>query len=290
MINIIRSIVRNFEQNRTGKDLFINCISELKKHKNHQWMNHVWLEGKSIVETLDINEWKIVTESLLDLPNISDDSEEILSILAENFPKYLIEFFCERVKMRLEKNQEETYDVIPFSFYKLHNILRKNPNTIIEEILKWFKVKNWLYNQEGGRLLQLIFPNFHPELEKQLIDLIRSGDQNKAKVVLYILRSYKYNNGSFLHNVCKEFIEKYPKKYQTDMFMVLSQMGTVSGEYGFVKGYERKKDEIQEWKKDTNKIIKEFVQKYEKYLLEQIDYEKKRADEDIAMRKREFET
>ncbi len=73
------------------------------------------------------------------------------------------------------------------------------------------------------------------------------------------------------------------------MFIVLSQMGVVSGEYGFVEGYERKKQEIQDWKKDTSKVIKNFAQKYENYLSKQIGYERKKADEDIEIRKREFE-
>ena len=66
-------------------------------------------------------------------------------------------------------------------------------------------------------------------------------------------------------------------------------MGVVWGEYGFVKGYERKKQEIQEWKNDKNKVIKKFAQEYESYLSKRIDYEKKGADEDIEIRKREFE-
>lgn len=43
-------------------------------------------------------------------------------------------------------------------------------------------------------------------------------------------------------------------------------MGVVSGEYGFVKGYKKKKEEIQGWKKDKNKAIKLFVKKYEDHL------------------------
>jgi len=112
--------------------------------------------------------------------------------------------------------------------------------------------------------------------------------KNKAKIVLYILRSYK--GETFLHNICKEFIKQYSKskKYKQEMFTVLSQMSVVSGEYGFVEGYERKKQEIQEWKKDKSKVIKNFAQQYDNYLSKRVDYEKKRADEDIEIRKREF--
>jgi beta-lactamase class D len=66
-------------------------------------------------------------------------------------------------------------------------------------------------------------------------------------------------------------------------------MGVVSGEYGFVKGFEKKKEEIQSWKKDKNKAIQLFVKKYEEYLDKRISYEKKQADENIELRKRQFD-
>jgi len=65
--------------------------------------------------------------------------------------------------------------------------------------------------------------------------------------------------------------------------------GAVSGEYGFVEGFEKKKEEIQSWGKDKNKAIQLFVKKYEDFLDIRILYEKKQADEDIELRKRRFD-
>lgn len=289
LTNIIRSIVSNFEQSKIGKDLFVDAIKELTKHKNYWWVNHVWFRGNSILGALNKNDWKAVLESLLIVPNIDYHLEEILSVVAQNSPKELVGFFYERMKIQAKKKREERYDAIPFDLHKLNEPLSQNAKDVIEEILKWFKKEDWLSYWEGGHFLEAIFPAFHQELEDQLIKLLRSKNKNKAKIVLYILRSYK--GETFLHNVCKEFIKQYPKskKYKQELFIVLSQMGVVSGEYGFVEGYERKKQEIQEWKKDKSKAIKKFAQEYENYLSKRIDYEKKRADEDIEIRKREFE-
>lgn len=289
LTNIIRSIVGNFEQSKVGKDLFIDCIKELGKHKNYRWINHVWFEGNSILETLTKNDWKVVLENLLNAPNIDYHLEEILSVAAQNSPKELIDFFYKRIKIQAKQKREEWYDAIPFDLHKLNEPLSKNADVVIEEILKWFKKEDGISYWESGQLLQAIFPSFHKKLEEQLIKLLKSKNKNKAKIVLYVLHSYK--GETFLHKVCKEFIKQYPtsKKYQQELFIVLSQMGGVLGEYGFVEGYERKKQEIQEWKKDRSRVVKNFAQKYESYLSKQIDYEKKRADEDIAIRKREFE-
>ena len=289
LTNIIRSIVSNFEQSKIGKDLFIDVIKELTKHKNYWWVNHVWFRGNSILGALDKNNWKAVLENLLIVPNIDYHLEEILSVVAQNSPKELVSFFYERMKIQAKKKREERYDAIPFDLHKLNEPLSQNAKDVIEEILKWFKKEDWLSYWEGGHFLEAIFPAFHQELEDQLIKLLRSKNKNKAKIVLYILRSYK--GEAFLHKVCKEFIKQYPKskKYKQELFIILSQMGVVSGEYGFVEGYKRKKQEIQEWKKDKSKVIKKFAQEYENYLSKRIDYEKKRADEDIEIRKREFE-
>ncbi len=289
LTNIICSIVSNFEQSKIGKDLFVDTIRELTKHKNYRWVNYICFRGNSILGVLNKNDWKAVLENLLIVPSIDYCLEEILSVIAQNSPKELVTFFYERIKIQAKKKREEGYDAIPFDLHKLNEPLSQNAKDVIEEILKWFKKENRLSYGEGGHFLKAIFPAFHQELENQLIKLLRSKNKNKAKIVLYILHSYK--GETFLHNVCKEFIKQYPKskKYKQELFIVLSQMGVVWGEYGFVKGYERKKQEIQEWKNDKNKVIKKFAQEYESYLSKRIDYEKKGADEDIEIRKREFE-
>ena len=127
-------------------------------------------------------------------------------------------------------------------------------------------------------------------LEEELIKLIKSKNEKNIKIVFNILRAYK--GEEFLHKVCKEWIKEYPKNddYHKEIFIVLSQMGVVSGEYGFVEGFKKKKEEIQSWKIDKNKAIQLFVKEYEDYLDKRILYEKKQADEGIELRKRRFDS
>lgn len=299
LINLTDSIVSNFEQSKIGKDLFVDCVKELTKHKNYRWLHRVWLEDNSILETLNKNDWYVVLKNLLIAPNIYkptpiyNDLEAIFSVAARNSPKELIVFFYERWKIQVKKKPEEEYSAIPFELSELlKKPLSQNAKVVIEEIFKCFRFKeeDWLPSLGGAKLLQVIFPNFHPELEEQLIKLLESKNRNKAEIVLCVL--YSYQGEIFLHNVCKEFIKKYPKneKYKQELFKALSKMGVVSGEYGFVKGYGRKKQEIQGWKKDKSGVIRDFAQRYENHLSKRIDYEKKRADENVEIRKRKFES
>jgi hypothetical protein len=163
---------------------------------------------------------------------------------------------------------------------------------IIPEILKWFSEKDWLYRFEASNLLSAIFPSFNDNLGEYLLDLIKQGGKKNALLVLSILRAYK--GEPFLYEVLKAFIKKFLhnqntkfyKEYQSEIFIVLSQTGTVTGEYGFRDAYKQKKDEIQSWKKDKNSTIQGFIKDYEKYLDDMINFEGQRADEDIQLMKK----
>ncbi|MBU0569355.1 hypothetical protein KKB40_01060, partial [Patescibacteria group bacterium] len=182
---------------------------------------------------------------------------------------------------------------IPFNFAprqtgKFVALPEANKKIFVDEIFKWFKSESWLNYWEGAHMLQNLFPNFDPYLEQKLIELLKSKKKNKARIAIYILRAYK--GDIFLHEVCKEFIKQFPnnRRYQNEMFVILSQTGVVSGEYGFVNAYEGKITDIQSWKTEKSKIIQNFIKKYEDYLRRRIDSEKKRADEEIDHRQREY--
>ncbi|MDO8886073.1 hypothetical protein [Candidatus Oleimmundimicrobium sp.] len=243
----------------------------------------------SILSSLSKTDFDIILENLLLVPNIDYRIEKILMPIAEKYPKKIINFFHERVLIKAKEKQEERYDAVPFNFHKANEPLSKNAKVVVPEILKWFTKKDWLFYWEGSHLLKAIFPTFNKVLEEELIRLVKSKDNKKVEITFSILRAYK--GEVFLHSVCKELIKNYPEndKYDKEMFIVLSQTGGVWGEYGFVERYKEKKEAIQSWKKDKNRAIQSFVKKYDNYLDKKISYERKRADEDIELRKREFD-
>jgi len=286
--NIIRSIVKNYPKHKNTKSLFINSIRELTKNKNWYWIHNSWRHRDSILKSLTKRDVDTIFENLLFLPDIKYPAEEVLTPIAEKYPQKIISFFNKR--LLIQKKQEDHYDAIPYRLHKINKHLSENAEIIVPEILKWFKKKDYLFNWEGSRLIEAIFPVFNKSLEEELIKLIKSKNEKNIRVVFNILRAYK--GEEFLHNVCKELIREYPKNedYHKKIFSVLSQIGAVWGEYGFVEGFKKKKEEIQSWKKDKNKAIQLFVKKYEDFLDKRILYEKKQADEDIELRKRRFDS
>ena len=288
--NIIRSIVKNYPKNKIIKNLFIKCIKELTKNKNWYWIYNEWRSRGSILKSLTNVNVDVIFENLLILPDIKHPAEEVLTLIAEKYPQKTISFFYKRLLIQKKKKQEDHYDAIPYRLHQLKKPLSDNSEIIVPEILKWFKKKDYLLHWEGSHLIQAILPSFDKVLEEELIKLIKSKNDKNIRIIFNILRAYK--GEEFLHNICKELIKEYPERedYRKEIFIVLSQMGVVSGEYGFVKGFEKKKEEIQSWKKNKNKAIQIFIKKYENYLDKRIIFEKKQAEESIELRKRRFDS
>jgi len=289
-INIIRSIVKNYPKYKNTKKLFINSIKELTKNKNWYWIFNEWRSRGLILKALTQAEVDTIFENLLFLSDIKYPVEELITPIAGKYPKKVINFFYERFLIQKKKKQEDYYDAIPYRLHQLNKPLSENAKIVVPEILKWFKKKDSLLYWEGSHLIEVIFPLFNKSLEEELIKLIKSKNEKNIKIVFSILRAYK--GEEFLHNICKELIKEYPTNddYHKKIFIVLSQMGGVWGEYGFVKEFEKKKEEIQSWKKDKNEAIQLFVKEYEDHLEKRILYEKKQADEDIELRKRRFDS
>jgi len=288
--NIIRSIVKNYPKHKNTKNLFINSIKELTKNENWNWIYNEWRSRDLILKALTRTDVDTIFKNLLFLLDIKYPAEGVLSPIAEKYPQKIISFFYKRFLIQKNNKQEDHYDAIPYRLHQMNKPLKENAEIVVPEILKWFAKKDYLLYWEGSHLIQAIFPTFDKVLKEELIKLIKSKNNKKIEIVFNILRAYKGED--FLHNVCKELIKEYPKNedYRKKIFIVLSQMGVVSGEYGFVEGFKKKKEEIQSWKKDKNKVIQLFVKEYEDFLDKRILYERKQADEVIELRKRRFDS
>jgi ppGpp synthetase/RelA/SpoT-type nucleotidyltranferase len=287
LCRIMSAIAQNYPKYKNLKSIFVGVIKKLTELEKFQWINRIWFRKPSILDSLTEKEFDVVLDSMVYVPDIDYHAETILSPVAEKYPKKLIQFFKKRVSARVQKQEKERYDAIPFSLHQINKPLQKHAGIVVPEIVNWFNEKEWLFQWEASHFLQAVFPAFDKVLENEMIYLIKKSGGRNAKIVISVLRAYK--GEPFLHGVCKEFIKKYHSdKYMKEMFIVMSQTGVVSGEYGFVEAYKAKREEVQDWKKDKNKSIQSFVGKYEAYLDKRIIQEQKQADEDVELRKKEF--
>lgn len=292
MFNILRVCMERHNDSDKLKQMFIFTLKELNKIKDDGWAIRLWARDYSLLDTLDSQDYDIVLQSLILHSSVDHRIEEILKPIIRKYPQKVIGFFFERVTHHLKTQEHYRYDAIPLDFYEIREDLAQAEKAVIPEILKWFSEKDWLYHFEASNLLGAIFPSFNGNLGTYLLDLIKQGGKQNALLVLSILRAYK--GEPFIHEVSKAFIKKFLqntgnklyREYRSEMFIVLSQTGVVTGEYGMRDAYKQKKDEIQPWKDDKNPIMQVFIKDYEKYLDDSIKFEGQRADEDIQLMKK----
>ena len=141
----------------------------------------------------------------------------------------------------------------------------------------------------GGHLLKTIFPQFSPEFESELLKLVDEGSDGNTEFVLAVLRNYE--GQAFIHNVCKAIVKQVPadSQYRTEVAVALQNTGVVSGAYGFAEAYDRKKTEMQAWLNDPSDKVKEFAARYINGLDAMSAADRKRADEEIALRKQHYD-
>jgi hypothetical protein len=281
MFNILRVCMERHKDSNKLKKMFILSLKKLIRIKDDSWAVRLW-----------VRDYYLVLQSLVLHPSVNHHIEEILKPIIKKCPSKVVNYFFKRVTHHLKTQENYRYDAIPLDFYEVRDDLAQAENVVIPELLKWFSEKDWLYHFEASHLLSAIFPSFDSRLGDYLVDLIKQGGKQNALIVLSILRAYK--GEQFLHEVSKVFVKKFLqnkddelyKEYRGEMFIVLSQTGVVSGEYGMRDAYRRKKDEIQPWKEDKSPAVQVFVKDYEKYLDDSIKFEEQRADEDIQLMKK----
>lgn len=292
MLNILHVCMEKHKDINKLKQMFILTLKELIRVKDDSWAISLWVRDYSLLDTLDAQDYDIMLQSLVLHFSIDHHIEELLKPVIKKYPQKVIGFFFERVTHHLKTQEHLRYDAIPLDFHEIREDLAQAEKVVIPEILKWFSEKDWLYHFEASHLLGAIFPSFSGNLGNYLLDLIKQGGKQNALLVLSILRAYK--GEPFLHEASKAFIKKFLqnendklyKEYRSEMFIVLSQTGVVTGEYGMRDAYKRKKDEIQPWKEDKNPTLQIFIKDYERYLDDSIKFEEQRANEDIQLMKK----
>lgn len=288
---IISSVSVQYEHDKhLIQKIFIPALKTLTSHKDPTWIFGFWFRKQRsiILSSMKSEEHKAILDNLFWLQEIDYHAEEILCVIANKSPKLVIEFFCNRLSKKNDEEDIGRYNAIPFSFHKLSEPLSKYPVQAVDAVLNIYDGNYGLFVYRGARLLKNIFPNFPPELQLKLLDLVRSGEEKDLLFVMAILSNYEGN--TIIHEICKEIVKILPDSSDltNELSAILQSTGVVSGEYGYVEAYKQKIEEIRPWQLDESFKIKEFAKNYIESLEKQISYEQKRADEYIALLKHQY--
>jgi hypothetical protein len=119
----------------------------------------------------------------------------------------------------------------------------------------------------------------------ELLDAIRKGTESDHAFVLGVLRNYR--GEEFVRTLCKEIVRLMPvdSPLRTHVAIALETTGVVSGEFGMAEAYERKQREVLGWLEDPDEKVRDFARWYVQGLEKMSEAERKRVEEDIALRK-----
>lgn len=272
------------------KQLLFRALDALTRVKDASWVYDAWFRGEArqLFAELEKEETGRVLRNLSVLAKVEYHTEEVLALIAEHAPESVIEFFCERISKEPEEAGDDRaaeFEAIPFEFHKLQEPLSKLPGAAVRMVLAKFRTDASLFAFRGARLLHNIFPKFSGEFEAELLQLIRQGGETNYKFVLGILRSYQ--GELFIHRLCKEIVKAIPNdsSLRPEVAIALETTGVVSGEFGMSEAYERKRKEVLDWLTDPDERVQDFAKWYIENLEKMIQAERKRAEEDIALRK-----
>jgi hypothetical protein len=278
------------------KRLFLSALSQLTALGDANWVSEIWFraEAKSMISELSSSEQKQVLNNLRLLPRIDYQAENVLAVIAERNSSEVIDFFCTRLyepmKVAKELADEDfgSYEELPFELHALQDPLSKDAMMVVQKVLECYRKDPVLFEYRGGKLLQIIFPEFSESFQSALIQIVRDGGDAEYEFIAGVLRAF--SGESFLYPVAKELIRRLVpgSSLVSVVALALQNTGVVTGEYGFADAYERKRLEILDWLHDADERVRVFATNYISELERMRDTEKARADEQIVLRKFDY--
>ncbi|MEQ1941672.1 RelA/SpoT domain-containing protein [Mesorhizobium sp. VNQ89] len=271
---------------------FLPGVRYLATERNFLWVDPVatFSQQGSLLQKLDEDGEDGVLQSLIEIPRIEYNEEELLSFLAENRPLKIVDFFNERLLFSQRPESSNDFEPIPFSFHNhLQPKLSPVADGVVQRVYQWYLRDDELFQFRGGAFLAHLFPDFEV-LEPPLLMLVGTGNRPSIEFVLDILRAYE--GQSFLHAICKEIVNALPEEDPLlgEVSVVLDSSGVVSGEFGVVAAAQRKREEMLAWLADERVRVRGFANRHIKSLDRQIAAEQRRSMEDLQLRKRQYGT
>jgi ppGpp synthetase/RelA/SpoT-type nucleotidyltranferase len=266
-------------------------IAYFSERRDARWVNHAWFLPKDSSPLVKLTAAQVdaVLKSLIYLPRIETHAERILGILADIYPERVFDFFGDRLKFSTERDDDGSYEAIPFHFYSLQQQFSGLADHAIDTVRRWFVSGDPLFQFTGGRLIASSFPNFPDALRQKLSSYVRLNVREEAEFVVRILSGYR--GQPFLYETCKELVQSLPvdDSLLSNVQIILQTTGGVFGEFGFVEAHQTKREAMVPWLSDTDEKVRCFAERYIGLLDRQIAAEQRRSEEDIEMRKRGYD-
>ena len=272
-------------------DIFIPAIAYLITRKNTRWIRGAWFmpETPAFLAGLSADQARLVLDSFRQVDRIGHEAERVLTCVAAAHPALVWRFLGLRLTDNRGENGGVEYEAIPYRFHGLEKQLSTDANAAVDIVRSWYHTGDSTFRFTGGRLLSAAFPDFSARLSAKFLAMLALASDEDIEFMLAVLANYRGEPAT--HDVLKALIERVP----TDdprigrIELCLEATGVVSGEFGFVDAFRRKKAEIATWLTDGRPKIVTFAERYMEKLDRRIASEHRSAEYRKEIRRRDFE-
>lgn len=167
-----------------------------------------------------------------------------------------------------------------------------SPQTVdlaVSTVRQWLRSGDRDFRFDGGWLLAAVFPGFPDEFADRLPRLATDASEDDIGFILGILHNYK--GGPATHPVVKTLVNRLlPGDTRlAEIEGCLQHAGVVSGEFGFVEAFRRKKAEVASWLDDERQPVRLFAEEYIRRLDGRIASEQRSAEQGREQYRRAFD-
>lgn len=283
-----------------AKAIFMQSLRELAKRNDAGWASVVWFsrDFRTLASAMEPVERAEMLATLTPLPELDYQAEEILYEVAKHDIQGVLDFLVGRLnraralsqqKLKHDDSDRDRFEPVPYQFSKLGELLARAPDALLSALRADFNDEaHFMFTYRGVRLVKSAFATFGEPLEGLLLKYVGTGNEDDIEFVVGVLRAYE--GSAAILEVCKAIIKAVPERSRiwSEVAAAIEATGVVRGEYGMVEAFERKQQEISAWKSHENERVRDFAQWLTEGLQRQIEQERQRADEGLALRKYRF--
>ena len=292
VLNCIHSIaLRDTEASgHLLKPLFLRAIDYMIQRGEarlvHYW-NH--RSATTMLGLLTKREVTKVLRSLVAYERVANRLEWFLADVARTRPQEVIDYFGRRIAAYHASGYRRDYEDIPYDLHRLNTALAGSADRLVTTARSWFDAQPEMFSYHGGKLIEVVFSSFSPDLERALSAYVSTGSSDDTRFVIEVLRAY--SGEAFLQPLAKDIVASLPEGDELlDLVEIaVEPSGVTSGEYGRVNRLVAHRDTILAWNDDDREPVRAFATRYARQLENSIRAQRQRAEESVALRRLEWE-
>jgi ppGpp synthetase/RelA/SpoT-type nucleotidyltranferase len=224
---------------------------------------------------------------LEEVPQLGHNGEVMLAEIAKEHVGPVLDTIGKRFA-RENKYGDIRYEDLPHGLHYLKPPLAASALEVVAAARQWFDVDPQFSEFRGGRLIAELFPNLEHPLYPLLCDQIDQGREG-IRFTLSVLRAYE--GQAFLHPLLQQIVAALPEddELRSIVHIVIESSGVLVGEYGGVEAQEQRKGLVANWAADERKAVRDFAASFIRSAENQLAFERRRADQSVAMRNIDWE-